>query len=245
MVSLSVGYEKQLVYCDILEFELGGRGGGGQRVMQHGQRATISAGLGFDELLDLDSSRTGEGFASATRLTWRSKSALGNELGSLKVTGEGDTGDAAVAVTGVLLGDSAELWVGVGLLGHDGTGDRDEFLFAVVRVMEQGRTPSVASDGATSHKDGSGGELAWQVMQKVVRLERAIQNVAGELHNLLVGVAGLEETNQEHMSTWNGDVVLERLEDLLFHGDDLQCLERDGAGEFCEETNRKSIIESQ
>ena len=58
-------------------------------------------------------------------------------------------------------------------------------------------------------------------MQEVVALQGAVQDVAGELHDLLVGVGRLEIPDEEGVSTGDGDLVLQGLEDLLFHVDDL------------------------
>ena len=58
-------------------------------------------------------------------------------------------------------------------------------------------------------------------MQEVVALQGAVQDEAGELHDLLVGVGRLEIPDEEGVSAGDGDLVLQGLEDLLLHVDDL------------------------
>lgn len=57
-------------------------------------------------------------------------------------------------------------------------------------------------------------------MEKVVALESAIEDVAGQLYNLLVCVCRLEIADQEGMGAGDGDLVLEGLENGFLCLDD-------------------------
>ena len=139
----------------------------------------------------------------------------------LKVAHEGGVGNTTVSVAGVLLRDGTKLGAGGVLLGEDGTGNGDDLLLTVLGVLEKGGAPRVASHAAAGNEDGGGGELAREVVQEVVALQGAVQDEAGELHDLLVGVGRLEIPDEEGVSAGDGDLVLQGLEDLLLHVDDL------------------------
>jgi len=114
----------------------------------------------------------------------------------LKVALQDSIGNTTVSMAAVLLIDSTKLLVAARrLLGHDGTGNRNDLFLAISSVLEQGRTPSVATDCSACNKDGSSGKLAGKKVEKVVGLERSIQDVARELDNLLIGMTSLEEAH--------------------------------------------------
>lgn len=187
-----------------------------QRVLQHGQRVTSSAGVqDRDRRLDCLLCVLSE----VMRLILVSRQAT--KIRRLEVVGDLCVGDTSVAMARVLLGDGSELGVGVGLLVEDSTCNRDEILLTVVGIVKESRTPPVATSSSASNEHGSRGQLARKVVKKLIRLECAIKEEARELDDLLIGVSSLEVANQEDMSAGNRDVVLERLEDLFFHVNDL------------------------
>lgn len=136
---------------------------------------------------------------------------------NLKVAVQLDSGNSAVAVARVLLVDRPEFFAGSSLFIKNGTGDRDDFFFAVHGILEQSRTPGVAADNSARNEDCGSGELTGEVVQQVVGLKSTVEDEARKLDNFLVGVSGLEITNKESVGTGNGDIVLQGLEDLLFH----------------------------
>ena len=140
---------------------------------------------------------------------------------NLKVAHEGGVGNTTVSVAGVLFRDGTELGGGGVLLGKDGTGDGDDLLLAVLSVFEEGGAPRVASHAAAGDEYGGGGELAGEVVKEVVALQGAVEDEAGELDDLLVGVSRLEVSDEEGVSAGDGDLVLQSLENLLLHVDDL------------------------
>ena len=140
---------------------------------------------------------------------------------NLNVAHEGGVGNTTVSVAGVLLRDGTELGGGGVLLGKDGTGDGDDHLLAVLGVLEEGGAPRVASHAAAGDEDGGGSELAGEVVEEVVALQGAVEDEAGELDDLLVGVGRLEVSDEEGVSAGDGDLVLQSLENLLLHVDDL------------------------
>lgn len=143
-------------------------------------------------------------------------------LASLKVADEDRAGHTAVAVVRVFLVNSFQVGIAARLLREDRFGNRNHFLFAVVSVLQEGGAPAVATHSPPRDVDRGGSQLAGKVMEKVVREERTVENVARQLNNLLVGMTGLQHTDKEGMSAGNRDLVLERLQDFLFHVDDLR-----------------------
>ena len=130
-------------------------------------------------------------------------------------------GDFPIAPTGVLLVDGAEVWHGGELLRKDHACNWDHFLRAVFRVLEERRAPGVPVDAATGEHDRGGGKLAGQVAHEMVALQGALEEVAGVLDHLLVGVGGLKISNEEGVRAGDRDLVREGLEDGLLHLDDL------------------------
>jgi len=153
---------------------------------------------------------------------------LGNES-TLKVDGELGRRDLSVAGAGVLLGDSLELRRRCRLGTENGAGNTDDFLLAVFACIQKGGRPSVASDVTTSNEDNGGSDLTWEVFEETVALEGAIEEVATQLDDALVGVTGLEEADQEGVSARDRDLVFQRLEHLFFRVEDVLS----GVGAVC------------
>ena len=89
--------------------------------------------------------------------------------------------------------------------------------FAVHGILEQGWTPGIASDLSACNQHNSSGELAGEIVQEVVRLESAIEEVTRQLDNHFVGMTGFQVSDKEGVSAGDGHVVLQSLQDGLLH----------------------------
>lgn len=153
-----------------------------------------------------------------------SKESKGNRrygFRRLKVALKARARHATVTVVGVLFVYRFQIGVSTVLLVQDVTRNRNDFLLAIRSVFEESRTPPVTTHRATRNVHGRSRELAREVVKKLVRQERTVQQVARKLDNLTIGVTRFEHANEERVRTRNRNVVVESLQDEFFRVEDL------------------------
>jgi hypothetical protein len=77
-------------------------------------------------------------------------------------------------------------------------------------------------------------------MKQIVALKGTIQNKTRELNDSLVGMSSFQEPNQKRMCGWDGDIVLERFQNLFLHRNNLG--REKMREELCEKRNTLGFI---
>ena len=140
----------------------------------------------------------------------------------LKVRSEDSTGHPAVSTASVFLVDCAKLRGSGRLFSKHSSSNGNDFLFAVLGILEKSWTPRVTAYRSTRDENCRRCKLTRKVVEQVIALEGSVQDVTRELHNLFVGMSSFEIAHKEGMRTGNGDLILQCLENGFFHVDDLQ-----------------------